>query len=224
MDISVETLEIDGYSGLKLQNSFLRQPASAKGLAVIFPGLHYSCDRPLLYYATQVAIQAGIDVLQLKTDYTTGEFQNLTPEQRAAWVLSDAHAALQKGLNQRNYITLLLIGKSIGTLAMAGLLNVEAHNQVAAAWITPLLNQPFLVDAALRFTGPSLYLVGTGDSTFIPEKLSSIEHAANCSVYKAPGADHALEVPGDINQSLIILGEVIRELEGFIKTILNPRG
>lgn len=221
MDIKRGTLEINGYSGMNIVNSFLRQPGSAQGLAVIFPGLHYSCDKPLLYYAALAALQAGMDVLQVRTDYTTGEFQSLTREQRAAWILSDAHAALQVGLNQGDYPTVLLVGKSIGTLAIAGLLGIDAAHPLAIAWLTPLLNQPFLVDAALSFTGPSLYVGGGADDTFIPEVLSSIEGSTNSSVYVAPGANHSLEVPGDMNQSLVILGEVVKALEDFINTVIN---
>jgi hypothetical protein len=222
VDIKRETLEINGYSGLSVRNSFLRQIDSSQKLTIIFPGLHYSCDKPLLYYAALAALQAGMDVLQVKTDYTTGEFQLAAREQRAAWILTDAHAALQGGLQQGHYTTLLLIGKSIGTLAMAGLLKIETNSQLAAIWLTPLLNQPLLVDAALSFTGRSLYVGGTADDTFIPEVLSSIEQSTNSSVYKAPGANHSLEIPGDINQSLVILAEVVKALEGFINKVVNP--
>jgi hypothetical protein len=41
---------------LSIPNTFLRQETDTDHLALILPGLNYSCDMPLLYYSTQVML------------------------------------------------------------------------------------------------------------------------------------------------------------------------
>jgi len=51
-------------------NTFFWQEENTDHLALILPGLNYTCDMPLLYYTAQFLIADGADVLQVKYDYT----------------------------------------------------------------------------------------------------------------------------------------------------------
>ena len=221
MSIKTETINIEGYSGLTVPNTYLRQNDDTNTLAVIFPGLHYSCDKPLLYYTTKLLINTGCDVLQLKTDYTRRDFQFSAREQRASWILSDAHAAVQSGVSQRPYRQVIFVGKSLGTLSIAGLVNIDTGKDLSAVWITPLLNQPLLVDAAINFKGRSLYIVGTGDDTYIPENLEKIKANTDSRVIFVENANHSLEIPNDINSSVEIIQDVMHAVGEFLDSEIS---
>jgi hypothetical protein len=215
-DVEILKLSIDGYSNFSIPNRYIRQEVDTHTLGVIFPGLHYSCDKPLLYYSSQLLIQVGFDVLQLKTDYTRRDFQFSTHQERMNWILTDSQAAVSAGLDQRPYSRMVLIGKSMGTLAMAGLVSLEIDLQVASIWLTPLLNQPLLVNAAMSFPGPALYLVGTGDTTYIPEAMEQIIDKTGAEVHAIANANHSLEIPGKIQESHRVLGDVLQVISGFL--------
>ena len=51
-------------------NTFFWQEDKTDHLALILPGLNYTCDMPLLYYSAQFLVAEGADVLQVKYDYT----------------------------------------------------------------------------------------------------------------------------------------------------------
>ena len=105
------------------------------------------CDLPNFRLA-RLALQRGADVLQLHTDYTRPDFQAASPQERMAWLAADAQAAVEVGRAQRGYSRLILIAKSIGTLALAHLVTQEACADAATIWLTPLLRRPYLVEAA----------------------------------------------------------------------------
>jgi hypothetical protein len=59
-----EVLEIRSGNNTLVPNTFLKQEMS-NHLAIIFPGLGYSADMPLMYYATKILTKYGADILQL---------------------------------------------------------------------------------------------------------------------------------------------------------------
>jgi predicted alpha/beta-hydrolase family hydrolase len=211
------SLTITGYSGKSVLNRFYRQDQPATIQAILIPGLRYTCDMPLLYYPTKLLLQRGIDVLQLHTDYTISSYQSLPPGERAAWLLADAQAAVQVGRNQRSYSKLILIGKSIGTLALAGLVSTDLGAEAMTIWLTPLLHQPFLVNAALQYKAPVLFIAGSGDSTYDPDAMERIRQATGAEALVIDGADHSLEISGNLSRSLRALEEVIQAITRFLE-------
>jgi dienelactone hydrolase len=195
---------------------FFRQPGGATGLALLLPGLRYTCDKPLLHYPTLLFLQRGMDVLQVNTDYTTPAFQSAPPRDQARWLATDAQAAVRAARTQRDYRRLVLVGKSIGTLALAHLVTTAAGEEAGTIWLTPLLRQPQLVEAALRCKGPALFIAGTGDSTYDASALDRIREATGAEALLVESGDHSLEISGDPFQSLHALEEILRFIAGFL--------
>jgi hypothetical protein len=215
-EVEITSLEITGHGGKSLPNRFFRQRGEAQGLAVLFPGLNYTCDMPLLYYPRWLFTLHGMDALQVWADYTRPEFQALSRLEQAAWLGGDAQAAVQAGWRQRSYARLVLVGKSIGTLALAHLAaQTTLASQASTIWLTPLLRQPHLVEAALRCTGPALFACGTGDATYDPAALERIQ-AAGAQTLVLERANHSLEVPGEPFLSLRYLEEMLKAVEGLL--------
>lgn len=132
------------------------------------------------------------------------------------WLGADALSAVQGGLRQRDYAQLVLIGKSIGTLALATLVSRDEGRSALTLWLTPLLRQPWLVEAALQAKGPAFFAAGSGDATYDPAALQRIREATGAEAVVLEGANHSLEAPGDVGRSLEYMQEVVRGMDAFL--------
>lgn len=221
----IRSLQIAGYADLPLPNRFFRTARSAathmKTLAVILPGLNYTCDMPLLFYPAKLLIELGADVLQVHSDYTASIFQTASRQNQAVWLATDAQAALRAGRNQDDYRQLVLIGKSIGTLALANLAVSGLDLAAVAIWLTPLLTQERLVAAAATSKLPGLFVGSKADPTFDASGLEKIQKQAIAETLLFEGANHSLEIPGNVLQSLEIMRQVLQGLHAFLDKHLD---
>lgn len=208
--ISISELEISGPNGEMLANRFIRQEKTTSDLALVFPGLRYNCDKPLLYYTSQALVAREKDVLQVWVDYTQLDTTHLSQTDQTLRMVGDAQAALQAGVRARPYNRLILVGKSIGTLVMAFVLSQESPLDIAATiWLTPLLQIPFVKEAIQKTTAPAIVAGGTADSTFDPASVSSLEKLPNISLLRVESGNHSLEIPLDPGRSLIALSDLV---------------
>jgi len=213
---TITSLEITGYGDQPAPNRFYRQDQAATKLGIIFPGLGYNCDMPLLYYPTKLLLARGAEVLQLCPAYNTPEFQSLPGEERTRRAFADASAALRVGLAQRDYSQIVLVGKSIGTMALAHLVSAEARlANAVTVWLTPVFRGRRVAEAAMQFKGPALFVAGTGDSIFDAEAMSQVQEATRAEALIVQGADHSMEIPGDPLRSLGVLDQVARAIGEF---------
>lgn len=215
-EVKIISLPIFGYSGEAVPNRFFQQTSAARDLAILLPGLNYTCDMPLLYYPARLLVERGADVLQLRVDYTRPEFQSRERPEQVAWMGEDARAAVQAGIGQRNYDRLVLIGKSIGTLGLAYLVTQGGLATATTIWLTPLLRQPWLVQAAQQCRGPALFVAGTGDSTYDPAALEKVQQATGAKSFILEGANHSLEIPGELDRSIAWIGKYVQEIDSFL--------
>ena len=214
---AITTLEIAGFAGKPLPNRFFRQEQDPARLGVVFPGLGYNSDMPLLYYPAKLLVDRGADVLQLRPDYNTPDFLSLSGEERARWAFADATAALRAGLAERRYQHVTLVGKSIGTMALAHLLATEAQLPSAATvWLTPLLRIPQVAEAAGRFRGPALYVAGTSDPNHDADAMARVQQVTSAEALIVQGADHSMEIRGGLLRSVAILQQIIQVIAGFL--------
>ncbi len=214
-----EHLSIEGYRGEQVPNEFLRQDSDAHHVAILLPGMGYTCDMPLFYYAEMLLLDAGADILRVEYRYNRRpDFRDLPAPVRLNWLLADASAAYQAALVQRQYSGgITLIGKSLGTLAMGHLLS--NHPQPApmrAVWLTPMLQEDVLRDQMCRCGGPSLVAIGTADPHFDPMYLQEIRSRTQCQAVVVDDADHSLDIPGDVIASVRAVERVTREVGAFL--------
>ena len=217
----ITALTFAGYENTPLGNTFYRQAGSPCGLALLLPGLRYTGAMPLLYYAAHLLLERHTDVLVLDADYTRPAFRTAQREEQSTWMACDAQSALRAGKSLREYPRLVLLGKSIGTITLTHLLqgsmlSGDMTAQAITVWLTPLLHQPHLVTAVLQCKGPSFFACGSADPTYDPAALERIRAATCATAFIAPGADHSLEIPGNIMGSLHILEEYLQKLAGFL--------
>lgn len=218
--LGITSIQIQGFNGHPVPNRLFKHEEST-ALAIIFPGLRYSCDMPLLYYLNQVMLNQGIDVLQLNSDYTTEAIKALPPTERLQVMVTDAQAALMTAFPNMGYTNLILAGKSIGTLPLAMLISSGTVPEASCIWITPLLHYPFVVDAALQHAGSSLFIGSKADETFEPENMELIKKKKNVRAIVFNGADHSLLIPGDVLKSLNILDQVVHAYSDFVECLIQ---
>ena len=71
------TLTIHGYRDEPVPNRFLRPEGAIDHLAVLLPGFGYTLDMPLFYYAENLLLERGWDVLRVEYAYNKRpEFQD----------------------------------------------------------------------------------------------------------------------------------------------------
>lgn len=211
------SLQVSGYKGGPVRNKFFQGDNSAERLALVFPGLRYSCDMPLLHYTTELLLAQGFDVLQLWADYTKPDYQSSSPGDQSQHMLADGQALLEAGNKAGSYKNVLLVGKSIGTLTMTLLIteNSDLHKETSI-WFTPLFYLPPVTQAVLSSTGSTFVAGSDADLTFDPEAVSQIKSKTNISTHVIKDADHSLEIPGDLLGSLRVLTQLMNSLASFI--------
>lgn len=189
-------LEVKGFSNTLAPNIFIKQDTS-EHLAIIFPGLGYNADMPLLYYTTQLLIDKGADLLQLRYNYQTDETQSLSQEEQYQRLITDCTAAYDVATQQRNYSGLTLVGKSLGTLALGHLLTTRFNPaNTTFVWLTPLLRNEHLYKQINSRKHRSLFVIGTKDSHYDPSLLAETEQATGGETLVIEGANHSLERAG----------------------------
>ena len=216
----ITELPITRYGDQPVPNIFFHQEEGVKTLAVLLPGLNYTCDMPLLYYFTRLLELRGADVLQLHANYTSTDFQTASPLERIQRLSGDGRkehdSAVESGLARQSYTRLVLVGKSIGTLALAHLIGTPNGAEAVTIWLTPLLGQPCLVEAAMKSRGPTLFVAWTADPAFDAAALARIQESTGAEAFLVEGANHSLEIPGDPLGSIRIIGEIMQGLASFL--------
>lgn len=218
MTQTATTIPIRGYGGEPVPHSFLRQDGPTNHLSLVLPGLNYSCDLPLLYYSTRLLLDSGADVLRVEYAYGEREGGRTPPaSERENRLFTDVTAAFEAAIAQRAYARITLVGKSLGTLAMAHLVGTQARLAPAAAiWLTPILNNPAALTGITRWGGRSLFAIGTADPFYDAARLAEVTTATSGEGVVIDGADHGLEIPGDVLRSLDALMQIMQAVHRFV--------
>jgi pimeloyl-ACP methyl ester carboxylesterase len=216
--VNFETLSIAGYVNRAVQNTFLRQSQGADHLAVVFPGLGYSVGMPVLYYPGQLLAELGADVLLVDTRYNRiPEYEQAPDEEKNRWLEADADAAQEAALSQGRYRRVTLVGKSIGTLAAGHVLHSHPDlPNLACAWLTPLVKSAQLRQRIKSVRHRALFVIGTADPHYSPALVEELRVATGGEVMAIQGANHSLEIAGDIVKSVEIMREVVERIKGFL--------
>jgi pimeloyl-ACP methyl ester carboxylesterase len=108
-------------------------------------------------------------------------------------------------------------GKSLASAAVG----LVADRALPALWLTPLLDQPAVVEGLLRSTAPTMLVGGTDDPTWSPDVLAP---ARSIEIVELSGLDHSLQVPSDVRASLEALGEAVSAVDRFLSATLAEGG
>jgi hypothetical protein len=212
------SLDISGYRDLPVPNTFTRQDQETQHLGVILPGYGYRATMPVLYYPERLLVTRGADVLRVEYGYDQQPgFPTLSDTERSRWFHADVAASCDAALAQRAYQRITLVGKSIGTRAMGHLLETDDRFRGAqCVWLTPLLRDARLCDQVIRWRPRSLFVIGTADSQYDSDLLGDLELATQGQGLVVEGANHSLEIEGDVVESLHALEQMVQAVDVFL--------
>lgn len=216
MELNLSSLDAVGYKDQPVPNTFIAQPTPARHLGIILPGYRYSVEMAPLYYAGNILLDQGADLLRVEYAYYRTDFIEQSEDEQDKWIARDVFAACQAGLAHRSYEKITLIGKSIGTIAMGHLLADPIFQRATCIWLTPLLTIDWLCSRIEQTHPRSLFVIGTADRFYKPDLLHWLEHITGGRSLVLEGANHALEIEGDIPRSLMLLSQIVETMQEFL--------
>jgi predicted alpha/beta-hydrolase family hydrolase len=179
----------------------IRHDGSPERYAVLLPGMVYPTRAPVLWFAREAAMRLGYSALEV-----LGE--PVDHADKLGWERECAERAIA----ETGSASVVVIGKSLASLLAAEI----SDRNLPAAWLTPPLTEPSMIDALTRVRNPTLLLGGSADAMW---KADAIPHNPALQVVELPDVDHALQVAGDPVASLEALRQMTDALTGWLQQI-----
>ena len=179
-----------------------------KKIACLFPGIGYTCDKPLLYYSRQLLRGLGWEVVPVPysgfPDKVKGHPDRM--QQCAHMALEQAEQILEE-IDWSEYGEILLIGKSVGTVVCA------AYARRHGLRCRQVLFTP--VEATFQFAGrDSVAFHGTADPWADTDAVRACCRRAEIPLYETEGANHSLET-GHVEKDIKELRKVMKAVREF---------
>ena len=173
-----------------------------KKLVVMFPGVGYTMDFPLMYYASFLYEAKGYEQIHMKYNSIFFEAE-LTREEMSLRVREYVWEKV-KDIDFDPYDEVVFLSKSFGT-AEAGYLAEKLGIKPIQIYLTPVPRAlPYIKEA-------DTVVMGTADEVYLECKEYCEEHGIKPLYIE--GANHSLEVKGKLFESLEILKDVMRYIE-----------
>ena len=179
-------------------------------ICVLFPGIGYTCDRPLMYYAGRLARSLGYEVRPVPYGHFPEKVRGDAGRLRQSMELAREQAeVLLADVDWRAFEQVVFIGKSIGTAVATAY--AEAHAVPARfVLLTPLAETfCFPCRGALAFHG-------TADPWAETQAIQAACRAQGIDLRLTEGANHSLET-GDVMRDLAILRAAMDAIRTFLQ-------
>ena len=183
-------------------------------LAVIFPGIGYTADKPLLYYSRKIAAKYDYDIMIM--EYAGVPSRVKGDKKRMKEFFESAFEQSMKalsGVDMAACSDVLFVGKSIGTVIAAKIAaESPVQDRIRLILYTPLEDTfSYPIKEAIAFTG--------GDDPWVGREKSRIsalckERGIPCTVI--PRTNHSLE-SGDVFSDLKELYSIMEKTERFVR-------
>lgn len=181
----------------------------SKKLAVIFPGIGYHKDKPLLYYAAKLAQSKGYELAYIEYHDMPQKIKgDAAMMKQAAEIAFEQSSALLDSLDLPTYDDILFIGKSIGTVAAA---KYASDHQLLAkqVWYTPLA-------ATFSFSSPNVIaFIGDDDPWSDVNALKQTASEQGIELYSYPHCNHSLECT-QVDINITNLQDVMQHTDKYI--------
>jgi hypothetical protein len=179
----------------------IRHDRSPDRYAVLLPGMVYPTRAPVLWFAREAAMALGYTALEV-----LGE--PVEHSDKLGWLRECAESAI----GEAGSASVVVIGKSLASLLAAEI----SDRKLPAAWLTPPLTEPSMIDALTRVREPTLLVGGTADPMW---KADAIPANPALEVVEVRDVDHALQAVGDPRASLEALRQMTEALSDWLQGI-----
>lgn len=167
-------------------------------LAVIFPGIGYHCDKPLLYYSSKIAKNLGMQIVKVSFHDLSGKKDLIGNEEKMEGVYKIARDQAEDILKETEWDRadeLVFLSKSLGT-AVAASYARDHGLRVRHVYYTPVAGTFHFMEKA---SGIAFH--GTGDPWVETEVVRQGCREKMVPLYITEGANHSLET-GDVMTDL----------------------
>ena len=183
-----------------------------KRLAVFFPGIGYTVDKPLMHYSRRLAEKHGFKIRPLPYSGFPKKVKGDKAKMQESYKIALKQATeMLSDINFEDYDDILFVGKSVGTIVAAKIASKSSvQDRIRFIYYTPLEETfSFPVQDAIVFTGSTDPWVEAGR---IPALCK--ESGVPCSVI--PNANHSLETDDPL-VDIQNLSEIMAETAQFIR-------
>ena len=181
----------------------------AEKIACLFPGIGYTCDKPLLYYSGKLLKGMGWEVVPVPYSGFPEKVKGDPEKMRlcAEMALEQAEEIL-RGIEWDRYGEILFVGKSVGT-AVCG---AYAEKHGIRCW--KVLFTP-LEDTFVFQLGDAVAFHGTSDPWAETKTIRECCGKQGIPLYETERANHSLET-GDVEKDIKELRKVMKTVREFI--------
>ena len=178
-------------------------------LAVLLPGIGYTCDRPLLYYGGKLAQAMGWEVVRVNyggfPPKVRGDLEKMM--QCAQMAIEQTEDALGE-TDFGQYDDTIFLSKSVGTVVAAAYAHMHGLHccHVLFTPVEPTFSYP--IRRAVAFHG-------TADPWAETPLIQSLCRKARIPLYITENANHSLET-GDVMQDVENLKTVMGQVKAFL--------
>ena len=183
----------------------------SRNIAVLFPGIGYTCDKPLLYYSEKLVRERGYEVVRVPYGNFPPNVKGDPVKMYQCFVSARQQAEdLLAGIDWAKYEDILFFSKSVGTAAA---LSYAAEHCLRARQVlyTPL-EETFRFPAAAEGT---IVFHGTADPWAKTEEITRIREEKGFPLFLTKKANHSLEC-GKVSKDIKTIREVMKTVEEFI--------
>ena len=164
-------------------------------IVCLFPGIGYTCDKPLLYYSWKMFAARGWEVVPVPYGgFPSGVKGNAKKMRKCAEMALDQAEELLKDISWNQYDTVLFISKSVGTVA-AGAYAARHHIRCRHVLFTPV------EDTFSSGVKDAIVFHGTADPWVNSEVIRNACRDAGLPLYITGNANHSLET-GDVDTDI----------------------
>lgn len=178
-------------------------------LAVVFPGIGYHCDKPLLYHAKKIASAQGYEVREVPYQGFPAKVKGDPDKMRQSFLIAMEQAEdILRDVDWDRYGQILFLSKSVGTCVAAAF--AARHGlKTANVYFTP-------VGATFDFhPQEGIVFHGTADPWASDAEIEEGCRACGLPLINIPDTNHSLE-SGDPMRDLQILREVMGRVDEYL--------
>jgi len=183
-------------------------------LAVVFPGIGYTADKPLLHYSRRIAERLGFEIRIINYSGFPEKVIGDRDKMVRSFQIALAHSEeMLSGIDFSAYDDIVFIGKSVGTIVAAKIAAESPDkDKIRLILYTPLEDTfSFSFGRAIAFSGT--------DDPWVGKEKSRIfalceERQIPCTMI--PSGNHSLE-SRDVFFDLEQLPGIIRKTESFLR-------
>ena len=185
----------------------------SKKLAVLFPGIGYHNDKPLMYFTKKIAANHDYELIQLKYELSEVASSIKSDTDKTKDAIDEAFTQVVdalKDVNFDNYEKIIFVGKSIGTAIMARY-EMSYELDVDMIIYTPI---PY----TFSYLGPceGLLFHGSNDPFCDTDMCVQLCDEMSLTYAVIPEANHSLET-GDVQTDISNLGKIMNAVDKLIR-------